>query len=252
MNHVVPNEQNLRTFNIFNALKTAFLPIFLALLISGSLDQFINSKIEAILRSPQGLSQTVWFFGAISIFSSLFFPLIVSFFASFALSCSISDKEYSQFIPLSLNQFFKENFELSFLEIIRSWGKTFLWTFVFIVPGFVKFFLYMPTPFVVFFSKRYKSGEVDALELAQKISRKYWLWLLTYMTVFTFVLPMSLSLGMDQYRVFSEYAVYATLLTAIDAVIVIIFHYYILKLILQFIKKDDSQNTQEVIHGTHV
>lgn len=241
MNHVVPNEQNLRTFNIFIALKIAFLPIFLALLISGSLDQFINSKIEAILRSPQGLSQTIWLYGAASIFSSLLFPLIITFFASYALARSIQDVEYGQFVPKSFGSFIEEHFELSFLETIRSWGKTFLWTFLFVIPGIVKFFFYMPTPFVVFFSKRYQAGEVDALKLAQKIAKKHWFWLLIYMSMFTFILPMTLSLGMDQYRVFREYIVYASLLTAIDAVIVIVFHYYILKLILKFIKEDDSK-----------
>lgn len=237
----VPSEQNLRTFNIFTTLKIAFLPIFLALLISGSLDQFINSKIEAILRSPQGLSQTIWFYGAVSIFSSLFFPAIISFFASFGLARSIQDFEYSQFVPASFDRFFSENFELSFLETIRAWGKTFLWTFVFIIPGIVKFFLYLPVPFVVFFSKRYHAGEVDALKLAQKIAKKYWFWFLIYMLMFTFILPMTLSLGMDQYRVFREYFVYASLLTAIDAVVVIVFHYYILKLILKFIKDDEKK-----------
>lgn len=241
MNHVVSNEQNLRTFNIFKALKIAFLPIFLALLISGSLDQFINSKIEAILRSPQGLSQTIWLYGSVSIFSSLFFPLVITFFASFALACSIQDADYGRFIPQGFGNFTREHFELSFLETIRSWGKTFLWTFLFIIPGIVKFFLYIPVPFVVFFSKRYQDGEVDALKLSQKIAKKHWFWLLIYMTMFTFILPMALSLGMDQYRVFREYFVYATLLTGVDAVIVIIFHYYILKLILKFIKDDDSK-----------
>lgn len=249
MNHVVPNEQNLRTFNIFTALKIAFLPIFLALLISGNLDQFINSKIEAILRSPQGLSQTIWLYGAISIFSSLFFPLIISFFASFALASSIQDVDYARFVPKNFKGFFKQHFELSSLEMIRSWGKTFLWTFLFIIPGIVKFFLYMPTPFVVLFSKRYQAGEVDALKLAQQISKKHWFWLLIYMTLFTFVLPITISLVMDEYRVFRDYAVFATLLTAIDAVIVIIFHYYILKLILKFIKDDDSKG---IAHGTNV
>lgn len=241
MNHVVSNEQNLRTFNIYSALKIAFLPIFLALLVSGSLDQYINSKIEAILRSPHGLSQTIWLYGAVSIFSSLLFPLLITFIASFALARSIQDVTYSSFAPQSFEGFIKENFELSFLEMIRSWGKTFLWTFLFIIPGIIKFFLYLPVPFVVFFSKRYQAGEVDALKLAQKIAKKHWFWLLIYMTMFTFVLPMTLSLGMDQYRVFREYFVYASLLTAIDAVVVIVFHYYILKLILKFIKDDDSK-----------
>ena len=105
----------------------------------------------------------------------------------------------------------------------------------------------MPTPFVVLFSKRYQAGEVDALKLAQKIAKKYWFWLLVYMTMFTFVLPMTLSLSLDQYRVFRDYIVYATMITAIDAVIVIVFHYYILKLILKFIKDDDSKG--EWHHG---
>lgn len=243
MNHVVSSEQNLRTFNIFHTLKIAFLPIFLALLVSGTLDQYINSKIEAILRSPQGLSQTIWLYGAVSIFSSLLFPLIITFFASFALARSIQHVDYGSFTPKSFESFFKDNFELSFLETIRSWGKTFLWTFLFIIPGIIKFFLYIPVPFVVFFSKRYQAGEVDALKLSQKIAKKHWFWLLIYMTMFTFVLPMTLSLGMDQYRVFREYFVYASLLIAIDAVVVIVFHYYILKLILKFIKDDDTKET---------
>lgn len=250
MNHVVSSVQNLRTFNIFKAIKIAFLPIFLALLVSGTLDQFINSKIEAILRSPQGLSQTIWFYGSVSIFSSLFFPLVISFFASYALARSIQDQDYRQFIPTTLPDFIGEHLELSFVETLRSWGKTFLWTFLFIIPGIVKFFLYMPVPFVVFFSKRYQEGEVDALKLAQKISKKYWFWLLIYMVMFTFILPMALSLGMDQYRVFREYFVYASILTAVDAVIVIIFHYYILKLILKFIKDDDK--SKGPTHGLNV
>lgn len=241
INHVVSSEQNLRTFNIFKALKVAFLPIFLALLISGSIDQFINTKIEAILRSPHGLSQTIWLYGSLSIFSSFFFPLLITLIASFALARSIQDQNFSQFIPKSFADFIGEHFELTFLETLRSWGKTFLWTFLLIIPGIVKFFLYVPTPFVVLFSKRYQNGEVDALKLAQQIAKKCWFWLLVYMTMFTFVLPMTLSLGMDQYRVFRENFISASLLTAIDAVIVIVFHYYILKLILKFIKDDDAK-----------
>jgi hypothetical protein len=192
INHVVTTSENIRTFNIFRAIKIAFLPIFLALLAAGNLDQYINTKIEAILRSPFGLSQTIWLYGFASIFSSLLFPLIVAFFASYALSLSIQDENYAQFKARSFREFFSEHFELSFLETLRSWGKTFLWTFLFIIPGLVKFFLYMPVPFVVFFSKRYQNGEVDALKLSQKIARKYWFWFLIYMLAFMFVLPMSL------------------------------------------------------------
>jgi hypothetical protein len=249
MNHVVPNEQNLRTFNILQALKIAFLPIFIALLMSGSLDQFINSKIEAILRSPKGLSQTIWLYGSVSIISSLFFPLLITFIASYGLARSIQNQDYNQFIPPNIENFISEHFELSFLEMLRSWGKTFLWTFLFIIPGIIKFFFYIPVPFVVYFSKRYQAGEVDALKLSQSIAKKHWFWLLAYMALFSFVLPMALSLGMDQYRVFREYFVYASLLTAVDAVIVIVFHYYILKLILKFIKDDDMNGAP---HGTNV
>lgn len=241
LNHVVSNEQNLRTFNIFQALKIAFLPIFIALMASGNLDQFLNSEIEAILRSPAGLSQTIWLYGSVSILSSLFVPLLMTFFASYALARSIQNQDYTQFIPPNMKNFISEHFELSILEMLRSWGKTFLWTFVFIIPGIIKFFFYLPVPFVVFFSKRYQAGEVDALKLSQRIAQKHWFWLLAYMCLFTFVLPMTLSLGLDQYRVFREYFVYASLLTAVDAVIVIFFHYYVLKLILKSIKEDDSQ-----------
>lgn len=250
INHVVSSNQKIRTFDLIRAIKIAFLPIFLALLASGSLDQFINSKIEAILRSPQGLSQTIWLYGFISIFSSLLFPLIVTFFASFALSRSIQDPGFLQYKANNFKDFIHEHFELSFLETLRAWGKTFLWMFLLIIPGLIKFFLYLPVPFVVFFSQSYQRGEIDALKLAQKIAKKYWFWLLIYMTMFTFILPMTLSLGMDQYRVFREYFVYASLLTAVDTLVVIVFHYYILKLILQFIKDFDAKGFET--NGTNV
>lgn len=255
INYVVSSEQKIRTFNIFKALKVAFLPIFLALLVSNNLDQFVNLKIESILRSPEGLSQSIWFYGSLSIFSSIFFPLLISLFASFSLSYSIQDSNYSQYLPLSFTDFLKNNFELSFLETLRSWGKVFLWSFLLIIPGFIKFFFYIPVPFVVFFSKRYQSGGVDALELSQQIAKKHWFWLLIYVVLFTILIPMTLSLVFDQYRVYREHPIFASLLTLVDTIIIIIFHYSILKLILKYIvdteNKTEALMPQNIEGGTH-
>ena len=67
-----------------------------------------------------------------------------------------------------------EKFELAFVETLRAWGKTFLWCFLFIIPGLIKYTYYLMAPFVVLFSRKYAAGEEDALKYSEQLSKKFW------------------------------------------------------------------------------
>lgn len=241
ISHVVLVEQKVRTFNFFRTLKIAFLPIFLATLISTNLDQFLNTQIESLLRSPLGLDNAVWFYATISVASSLVFPLLVILMTSYFLSINIQKtdlKDYQSTEP-SLGGYLKSRFELGLLEVIRSWGKTFLWCFVFIVPGLIKYCYYSLAPVVVCFSKKYHLGEVDALEMSEKIFKKHWLKFSIYVLIFTVVIPFCLSSLFDEYTIFKDHYVTATAIVGLNVLFVLIFYSLVIGECLDYLKEEE-------------
>lgn len=201
-----------------------FLLIFSAVVISANIDQYLNKQIEEIIRSPSGLSNMIWLWGALSLGSSLFFPLILSLLTAQLLVG----------LHVSLAKIFSSYFELAFIETLRAWGKTFLWCFVFILPGVVKFTYYQMSPFIVMFSKKYKAGEVDALEHSKLISKKFWLELNIWLTVFYLVVPLITSSLLDKYRRYSTNPISALLCSLLETFFLFSFHYLVLK---SFLKK---------------
>jgi hypothetical protein len=135
------------------------------------MDQYLTKQVENLISSKDGLSNMIWVWGGLSVLSAILFPLLISIFCAYFFITSTK----------SLNEFVEDNFELSLIETLRAWGKTFLWSFVFLLPGVFKYINYILTPFVVMFSKKYKRGEVDALEYSTLISKKFFwsikLWL---------------------------------------------------------------------------
>ena len=176
----------------------------------------------------------IWVWGASSLISSLFFPLLISMLCSYTLSNFFVSKKV----------LFSEKLELALVETLRAWGKTFLWCFLFIIPGLIKYSYYLMTLFVVLFSKKYAAGEVDALEHSEKISKKFWWRLNLWLTVFYLVIPLALSSSFDEYRLFTTHPLTATLSVLLDSVLVFTFHFLILK---QFIKY-----LNEVENGSYV
>lgn len=203
--------------------------LFSAMLASTFLDQFLNRQIEDVIKSPAGLSNIIWFWGAISLISSMVFPLLFSLFCSHALVHTAS----------STSHFVAEKFELSLLETIRAWGKTFLWSLLFIIPGLIKYSYYLLTPFVVFFSQKYSRGEVDALKYSELISKKFWWKLNFWLTLFYFIFPLLISSFLDDYRLFRTHPFTALICVMLECLLVLIFHYQILKL---FLTKLDEVN----------
>ena len=221
-------------FDLKSILNPYFLLIFSALLFSTLTDQFLQKKVELIVSSKAGLTSMIWVWGSLSILSAIFFPLLVSLLCAFIL------------VPTNreIDEFLAENLELSIIETLRAWGKTFLWSFLFIMPGFVKYINYILTPYVVMFSRKYKNGEVDALEYSTKISKRFWWSLNLWLSLFYMVIPIILYFLFNEYRVFSTHPISATAIVFVETIIQILFNLIILKLFIKYLN--------EVENGAHI
>ena len=201
--------------------------VFSALMLSTWIDQLLNKHIEAVIQAPSGLSNMIWFWGALSLATSLFFPLLLSLLCCHSLTT----------LQVGAHQFLKNKFELGFIETLRAWGKTFAWCFVFIIPGLIQYTYYLLAPFVVMFSKKYAAGEVDALEHSKKIAKAFWWQLNLWLTVFYMVIPLAVSALLDERRVFTTHPVTATLCVVMETVLLYAFHFLILKSFLECMSK---------------
>ncbi len=226
--------------NYIDAIKSGFVLIFSATMISTLVQQFLDHKIEKIIQSPTGLDSMIWIWGFLSLLAALLFPLIQSLLCSFYLS-----REFN--IEKKIISFIENNFELSLIETLRSWGKSFLWFFLFIIPGLIKYSYYMLAPFVVLFSKLYSIGEIDALVLSEKIFKKYWFYFSVQMTLFYFILPAVLSTVLDQYRAFNMHPIAASVSLIFETLMILFFHYLILQKIFNYLN-----NEKDLLYATDV
>jgi len=226
--------------NLKTLLNPYVLLIFSALVFSNYTDQFLQKQVEDIISSKDGLSNLIWLWGFLSVLSAILFPLLISLLCAFVLVAS----------PQKLGDFLAKNLELSFLETLRAWGKTFLWSFLFIIPGVIKYIDYILTPFVVMFSQRYKNGEVDALEYSAQISKKFWWNLKIWLGVFYVIIPLALYTLFDEYRVFATHPVSATAVALLESIIELLFHFIILKLFIKFLNA--SENPSEAENGAYI
>lgn len=231
-----------------NIFQLSLLLIFSAVLIATLIDQSLNQQIDHIIRSTEGLSNMIWIWGSLSLVSALIFPLLISFLCAQTLANA----------GTSFTAMMNEKFELGLIETLRAWGKTFLWCFVFIIPGLIKFTYYLMAPFVVFFSKKYADGEVDALEYSTQISKKFWWRLNFWLTLFYALIPLALSSFLDEYRLFNVHPVSAIFCVVLETALVLAFHYFILKLFLKYLKEFETGESvsqvqiQEEINGVTI
>lgn len=180
--------------------------------------------------------------------STILFPLLTALLCSY---CIIqTDKDIADFLT--------ENAELSLIETLRSWGKAFMWSFVFVIPGIRKFIHYTLTPYVVFFSKKYKTGEVDALEESTRVTKKYWKPVNAWITLYFVVIPVIFYMLFDDYRLFSIYPVAATGLVLLKTITEYLFNYSMLKILIKYLNETENATdnatevASEVQNGTHV
>ena len=138
--------------------------------------------------NPAGASNWVWAWGAVSLLLNLLYPLVALLLA------------LSQFRrPEGGFHFLRSNLRLNLIEEMRAWGNSMLWSFLFLIPGLIRFLRYLLLPFVVCFDPQYLRGEQDALKRTREISRGQ-LWRLSLVFVFfAVVIPLFLS-GLDEWK----------------------------------------------------
>lgn len=207
--------------------RPGFLLVFLALLASTLIDQSLNKQIETLIQSTNGLTNMIWFWGALSLLSAIVLPLVCTLLCCHTLAN----------IKVSPLSFIQTNFELSLIETLRAWGKTFLWCFLFIIPGLIQFTYYMMAPFVVMFSKKYRAGEVDALDYSKKLTKKFWHRLNFWLLIFYFFVPLAISSVLDEKQLFRSHPIMATLIVVLETFIYFLFNFLILKLFLKYLNE---------------
>jgi hypothetical protein len=178
----------------WGTLRRVGLSLWLLTAVYNSLDQFIAQEMESGLKSPDGVSSFVWFYGIFSLFVGIFFPVVLTIVALFGLSrqCG-SQRSWGAFVSKNGNQLA--------IETLRSWGKILMSGLCFVIPGAYRLLMYAFVPFVVSFSKRYELGQIDALEFSTQLIKKHWAKVLLTIFGFHILIPLSLSSLTDEYKV---------------------------------------------------
>ena len=155
--------------------------LFLFTLAFSSTDQWLVQMTQNEISNPNGASPIVWLFAFLTVLLGSLSPLI-----STLLIFSLIKKSENPWL-------FVRNFSQNLIEAMRAWGKSFMWSFLLIIPGIIKFAQYFFVPFVVCFDPNYQRGQVDALEQSQKISKGRLPVLIGLLILFDAILPLGMS-----------------------------------------------------------
>lgn len=202
----------IRNLQIF---KSIGLPLFALTLVYTSLDQLLMINIDAALKSPQGGMQLVWFYGFFSLVMGIIFPI-------FGILVVVYGTKAPQANEAGLFEFVQKTIEPMSIEILRSWGKTLLWSLLFILPGLWKYTEYMLIPFVVALSPKYQRGEEDALLASAALVKNNLLKISAILILFHLVFPTLLTVFFDDYRLIWKTPIAAVLLNLVDVFLFIL------------------------------
>lgn len=185
------------------------LPLFVLTLIYTSVDQLLTINIDAALKDPSGALGFVWIYGFFSLIFGIIFPILGILVVVYgAKTPNPSENDLVEFI--------QKNFNQMSIEILRSWGKTLLWSLLLILPGIWKYIEYTMIPFVVTLSPAYQRGEQDALKASTQIVRHHVLKVCAILLVFHLLLPSFLTVFFDDYRLIWQTPLPALLLGFVD------------------------------------
>lgn len=220
--------------NLFKTLLRVGLPAWFLVILYDSFDQILNHQMEQILRSPDGFSHQIWFFGFLSILVGIGFPLCISIVILFGLKKTThTPTSWKTFVFNHLNQ-------LS-IETLRSWGKSLLWGMLFIIPGIIKFLSYSLVPFVVCFSLEYQRGHRDALKYSSEIFKKRWKLFLSLIFVFQILIPLMLTSVADSYKVFWETPLASLVVSLIETLVWVVYLEILFWLVIPIFKEVNDE-----------
>ncbi len=177
------------------------------------MDAGTTSVLQTLFRSPSGTPNWVWFIAIFSVLLNLFFPLLIT---------------YWLLAQLKKTPTWRGDFQQMVIEHLRAWGHVLSWSFLLFLPGIWKWLSYTFVPFVVLFSRKYQTGQVDALKHSSKLFRKTWWKIIPIILIFSLILPMGLTANFDQYRIIWENPIGALLLGLVD------FGFLLLSLVIVF------------------
>jgi hypothetical protein len=84
----------------------------------------------------------------------------------------------------SLQDFLRQHLEQGLIESLRAFFRAVLWGFVFIFPGFHRFFQYQFVLYVVGLDEKYDKDQVDALTESVRLSRGHMFGISTLIVIF--------------------------------------------------------------------
>lgn len=219
--------ENLKIF------KKIFIPLFGLILFTNTLEQYLSLKVESALQDPSGPQAKIFFLGFLSIVSSIVFPVLTISIVLFAFNSFRNSIE-------ALHLFFKKNLNLLYIETLRAWGKTLLWSLLFIIPGLWKFIEYSFVPFVVTSSKKYDEGKIDALKKSATIVRHNWIKVLAIFIFFHIFIPLILSTLFDAYRLIWKTPVQSLMLTVLDTYLFLISTHILFNIFRNEVKEHEA------------
>ncbi|MFN7825615.1 MAG: hypothetical protein ACK5P6_09660 [Pseudobdellovibrionaceae bacterium] len=179
-----------------------------------SLDQLLIFGMQKMLFSTSGTSPWIWGLAIVNILNNLLYPLLALLVLLQKFNPEIS------FVSL-LSQSSK--------EVLRAWGKSFLWAFAFVIPGFIKFLKYSFVPFVVARDPRYQQGLVDALAESEKLAGKHLGKLFGLFFIFSVIIPLLLSQASEERNVIVSIKT-ALPFAFLDAVIYLVYFLFIFRI----------------------
>jgi hypothetical protein len=189
------------------------LPLFLIVVLSGNIDQFLNQQIQASLGSPSGAEKSVYAFGFISLLNGMLFPVFTTLLALAGLPL-LSQESPQDFVKKNLNQVM--------IEMMRAWGKVLQWSLLLILPGFWKYLEYIFVPYVVTLSPDYQNGKEDALKASARLFRRNWGKVIGVFFVFHLFIPLIMASFFDAYRLLWETPISSLFLSLIDTYLILI------------------------------
>ncbi|MFP5519475.1 MAG: hypothetical protein ACLGGX_06200 [Bdellovibrionia bacterium] len=204
-----------------NAQKV-IIPLWVLISASLFLEQLLARKIEAEVSSLSGAGIWLYLAGFMSILFSLVFPILQFWLCFLFLNQKFNLKTVIMDRAFLFQQFL--------IESLRSWGKVILYSLFLLLPGFWKYSQLIFVPFVVFFSKNYAQGKVDALSESRKRFSQHRIKILVLIVLFQFVVPAILTSAFDEHKSFLIHPTTALALAFVDTLILLFFIYKVFEI----------------------
>lgn len=192
---------------VFRRASIHLLPL---VILSLFIEQWLAEAIQDTLSRQSPSNLAIVTLGAVSILHSMIFPLL----GTLVVVACIQGLAPHRVLFRCFQQLFKEE--------MRVWGKSMLWSYLLLVPGFIKYLQFSFVPFVVMMDAEYEQGLVDALATSQRRSRGLLGKLFLLFIIFSVAWPL-LSSSVDEYKIFLKSPVTAFGFAVVDMTLLVIF-----------------------------